>query len=243
MTVGETRPEPVPGEPPRAPIDFKKAPAGALRILKDPAGSLEALYRPGQDALIQGLIIGGATALLIPLVQAIIAKLAFGFAPGPGPLFKQVLGGFVFLAAAAGLSFALRSTLLRSPSPDLKDDVYLAGSSMLFLLAGTVVGGIFFLFGDTFFMQVARTVSGCGWLLAGFTYYFGLRRVAKADTLPAVWTTVGVLGVATLIGGLLHFSVGPPEPFGLIQGELQRGAQDFMDGLRSFETQFKPPGG
>jgi len=242
MDVEETKPDTT-SLPRTGGIDFKKVGLGAPRILKDPAGSMEVLYKPGQAALAQGLIFGGATAVLIPLFQAIVAKLAFGFAPGPGLLLKQVLGGIVFLAVLAGLSLALRSAVLRSPAPDIKDDIYLAGSSMLFLLAGTVGGGLFFLFGDTFFMLLARTVAHCGWLLAAFTYYFGLRRVAKGDTGPAVWITVAVLGAATLMGALLGFGVSPPEPFGIIQEEMQRGAQDFMQNIRGLETQFKPPGG
>ena len=243
MDVGETKPE-TPVEPRAGGVDFRESGLGALRILKDPAGSLEALYRPGQPALVQGLIIGGATAVLIPLFQAIIAKLALGFAPGPGLLLKQMLGGIIFLATAAGTSLALRSTVLRSQAPDIKDDIYLAGSSMLFLLVGAVGGGIFFLFGDVFFVQVARTLSSCGWLLAGFTYYFGLRRVAKADTGRAVWVTVAVLGTATLLSALLYFGVSPPDNPGLFfQQEMQRGAREIMDGIRGLETQFKPPGG
>jgi len=242
MDVGETKPDTTTVVPRTGAIDFRALGLGALRILKDPAGSLEALYRPGKAALVQGLVIGAATAVLIPLVQAIVAKLAFGLAPGPGPVLRQMLGGIIFLAVAAAVSFVLRSAFIRSPNPDIKDDVYLAGSSMLFLLAGTVGGGIFFLFGDTFFAQVARTLTNCGWLLAGFTYYFGLRRMAKAETVPAVWTAVLVLGCATLMGALLHFATGPhDDPVALMQRAIKASAEDYMNGLRSLEM--KPPGG
>jgi hypothetical protein len=237
MTDGEMKPEAAPGEPRTNPIDFKAEPAAALRTLKDPAGGLEAIYRPGQPALLHGLIAGGAAAILIPLVQAIVSKLAWGFAPAPGMLLRQVLGGIVFLAVMAGMSFVLRGALLRSSRPDFKDDVFLAGSSMLFLLAGVIGGSVFSLFGETFFLLLGRTVNACGWLLAGFTYYFGLRRVAKAETGPAVWVTVIVLGVATLMGALLHFSVEGPNPAAIMQSAIQRETQGLFEGLRSLQNQ------
>src|SRR5687768_4119669 len=49
MDVEETKPDTT-SLPRMGGIDFKKVGLGALRILKDPAGSLEALYKPGQAA-------------------------------------------------------------------------------------------------------------------------------------------------------------------------------------------------
>src|SRR5262249_52372181 len=44
--------------------DFAALPSVLLRILKDPANGLSASYKPGQAAMITGLIIGVATAIL-----------------------------------------------------------------------------------------------------------------------------------------------------------------------------------
>jgi hypothetical protein len=241
--VGAPGQPPPPGMPvaaPSAPIyDFKALPALILRILKDPLGSLEAHYKPGKPALIGGAIIGGGTVILIPLIQALFLKWASesNVNLSAGMIFKMILGGVVFLAVGVGLSFILRKSLGKSPGNDWQDDVYIFGGSLLFFLAGALVGGILMLMKGDFFPRVGIIVQYCGLLLAAFTFHSGLVKVGHANPAGAVWVAVISLAGAALVGSLLNFN---PITSGQelmmaamasLQNDIMRGQRDAMEGI------------
>ncbi len=218
-----------------APVyDFKLLPGLLLRMLKDPWGSLEAHYKPGKAALIGGAIIGGASVILIPWVQLAFGKMAGGDYPSDaGQTLKECLGGLVFLAAGVSLSLLLRKALAKSPSGDWQDDVYLFGSSTVFLLAATIVAGILSLIKGYFFFQLAGAVNLLGILMTAFTYYFGLVKVAKADPGRAVCVAAFVLIGALFVGALLDFNPVMYTGVASFTALIERQTRKALEGLNS----------
>jgi hypothetical protein len=176
-------------------------------VIREPGDALGSLHRPGTPALLLGLILGIGSAVLVVLLQFLFLKMLIGrwYSPGFGRLLEQILGGAIFLAAGAAMSFLLRSTPA-GRTKDFTDDAYLVGASMVFLVAGTLVWGIFSLFKTEIFQSVATAGSAMGLLLTALTYHAGLKQLGETRASKAVWTAAAVFAVALLVGLLLKFS-------------------------------------
>jgi hypothetical protein len=193
--------------PPQAPLDFSKLHVTALRVLRDPAGGLEASYTGGQQAMVTGLIVGGGALVLVPLVNALFLKLGpISTFPDFGYLMRQLAGAVVFLAAGTAVGHVMRRSLGRSTFGDWRDDVYIFGCPMVFLLAGTVASGLLALIRDSFFQQLAGAAGAAALLLAVMSYFFGLTTVARVEPRRTVWIVPAAFALALLTGGLLNFS-------------------------------------
>ena len=178
----ESKPETEGESPTAVAFDFGKLPGNLFGILRSPSTGLEKAHAPGQTALIQGLIFGVGTAVLIPLFQVLTIKLAYGGDLDGGRVFKMMLGGVVFVAAGSGLGMFLRKSIGRSDSGDWQDDVGLFGGATVFLAAGVLAGGIVMIISrETFFLLLAESCATAALLLAGFTYCSGLASVAGVE--------------------------------------------------------------
>ncbi len=189
-------------------FDIAQVPATVGQIVINPAKGLVAGYRPGQHALITGLILGAASGVLIPLIDVMVVSIKYGSgaSPSAGHVLKQCLGGLVFLAAGAALTFLLRRSIAKSTAGSWQADVYLVGGAMVFLLAAAVAGGICGLIGGEFFNILASVCKSMGLVLAAFCLLSGLMQVGEIDAGAAVWIGAGALAVALLASGLLYFS-------------------------------------
>ena len=176
------------------------------RLLINPISALKALHRPGTPALVQGLALGVGTALLVPLIQFLVYKIRIGKAYSPpfGKLLEQWLGGLLFLGAAALVTFLLRPAV-GERGKDWKDDIYLVGSTMVFLLAGTILGGILMLFTTNFFDSLGNGVAFAGIVLSVLALNAGLQTVAESAMERAFWVAAIALTVAAIVGSLLGF--------------------------------------
>ena len=121
-----------------------------------------------------------------------------------GKLFEQWLGGLLFLCAAALITFLLRRGDAER-GKDWRDDVYLVGSTMVFLLAGTILGGILMLFNTSFFASLGNGVAFAGIVLAVLALNAGLQTVTKSTMERAFWGAAIALSVAAIVGSLLGF--------------------------------------
>lgn len=227
-----------------AAIDWAALPPEILRVIREPGDALGSLHRPGAPALLRGLILGIASAVLVVLLQFLFLKMLMGkwYSPGFGRLLEQMLGGAIFLAAGAALSFLLRSAPA-GRTKDFTDDAYLVGVSMVFLVAGTLVWGIFSLFKTEIFQSVANAGSTMGLLLAAVTYHAGLKQLGETRASKAVWTAAAVFAVALLVGSLLQFTPllggtmdfaamgGAMDP-GDVQEQLNKGLEEMMRGMQ-----------
>jgi hypothetical protein len=185
-------------------FDFKSVPAAALGILRDPVEGIGAQHRRGQHALFVGLTCGLAAAILIPLAN-LVALASWDAAPKAGLVLKQCLGGVVFLGAVVGLGFLLRGGAAQTRTADWRDDLYLAGGAMLFLLAGFLAATLISLIRGQFFGDLAQALALTGLLLMGLAYHHGLQRVARFEPKRAAWGTALIVGLALLAGGLLAY--------------------------------------
>jgi hypothetical protein len=240
-TEGGSQPPPTAARGASA-IDWAALPPEVLRVIRDPGDALGSLHRPGTPALLRGLILGIGSAVLVVLLQSLFLKILMGrwFAPGVGHILEQILGGAIFLAAGAAMSFLLRSAPA-GRTKDFTDDAYLVGASMVFLVAGTLVWGIFSLFKTEIFMTVATAGSAMGFLLTGLTYHAGLKQLGETRASKAVWMAGAVFAVALLVGLLLKFSplgsamtfvgMGGMDP-GAAQEQLKEGLEEMMRGMQ-----------
>jgi hypothetical protein len=219
-------------------FEFERMPGTIGRVLRDPIGSLEATHPSGMTALLQGLIFGVGTALAVPLLQLLFLAIEGGRSTA-GRVFEAIAGGLLFMAVAVVLGFVLRQGKGTSA---LYDDVYMVGTSMLFLLAGVIGSGILSLLDARFFQELAQVVGTAGWVLTVLTYCFGLTSIGQIGTGKASWTAVGVLSAALLAGHLLHFNPLSGSPLTLlafdagdighdVQRSMQQGLENLFKGL------------
>jgi hypothetical protein len=220
----------------RPPVDFAALGGSALRILKDPAEGLGALHRPGQQALIQGLILGVGSAVLIPLVMFLALKIKIGswYRPAFGDILESCLGGVAFVAAGVAVGYILRGALAKGERADWRDDLYLFGSPMVFLLAGIIVGSVCILLGGRFLYLLSGVVGLVALLSFAFTYQAGLAKVAKLDSHRSICIALSAIAVALVVGTLLKFPV-----TGADAGAGYYSAPTMEEGMEDFQNQME----
>lgn len=218
-------------------VDFAALGGNALRILKDPAESLGALHRPGQMALVQGLILGVGSAVLIPLIQFLALKIKIGrwYQPAFGDILERCLGGVAFVAAGVAVGYIMRNALAKGGRADWRDDVYLFGSPMLYVLAGALVAAVFLIIGGSFFSVLAGVVGLVALVSFAFAYQAGLARVAKLDPHRSICVALTAIAVALIVGMMLKFPIAGTQWGGA--GAMYfspPSADESMEGVRDF---------
>lgn len=193
-------PAPVPAPLAAAPADggerFDPAqvPAILFRILRDPMHGVAAHHRAGRAAMVLGLALGGACAVLVPFSDLLFRSLR---ADGPsfGDLVRSIAGGALLLVFGPLLGLVLRATAGKVQNVDWRDDLYLLGAALVFVLAGALAGGL----AGFLWLRLGDAFRVAGFVLAAFAHASALATVGQVDSRRAIWFSTALLAAAALV--------------------------------------------